>query len=60
MEDFIAKFGYTLAWGIGIPEESLEEGYDRWFNFGLSILIIAAVIILICLILVLILWRSNE
>ena len=55
MKDFIAKFGYTLAWGLGIPK-SFEENYDGFYRFGLlfisfsSILIVALTIMLIFII----------
>ena len=47
MKEFIAKYGYTLAWAIGTPKVSLEEGFEDWFNFGLiSVIIFAYLIIL--------------
>ena len=55
MKDFIAKFGYTLAWGLGIPK-SFEENYEGFYKFGLltisfaGILIVALTIMLIFII----------
>lgn len=61
MSDFIAKIGYTLMWGFGIPEYSLEERFEDYYKVGLLITIIgiAAIVVL----LVLSIWylkKGNE
>ena len=51
MKNFIAKMGYTLMWGLGIPEYSLEEKFEEYYRVGLLITIIgvAAMVVLIVL-----------
>ena len=50
MKQFIAELGYTMAWAFTIPEYTLEEKFEEYFNFGLSMIICMATIIAICVI----------
>lgn len=61
MRNFIAKIGYTLMWGFGIPEYSLEEKFEEYYRVGLLITIIGIVAMLV--IIVLFIWylkKGNE
>ncbi len=52
MTNFIAKIGYTLMWGFGIPEYSLEEAFDQYYKVGLILLVIGIICIAILPILI--------
>lgn len=61
MRNFIARIGYTLMWGFGIPEYSLEEKFEEYYRVGLLITIIG--IIAIIVLTVLLIWylkKGNE
>ena len=61
MKNFIAKLGYTLMWGFGIPEYSLEEKFEEYYRLGLLITIIGIVAMVVLI--VLSIWylkKSNE
>lgn len=61
MSNFIAKIGYTLMWGFGIPEYSLEEKFEDYYKVGLLITII--VIVSMAVLIVLFIWylkKGNE
>ena len=45
MEDFIAKLGYTLAWGIGIPSQTLEENYTGYYAIGMFFINICEILV---------------
>lgn len=51
MKNFIAKIGYTLMWGLGIPEYSLEEKFEEYYRVGLLITIIGVVAIVVLIVL---------
>lgn len=54
MKDFIAKFGYTLCWGLGTPKGDLETNYDGFYKFGLLVFIILGIFYVIAVILLII------
>lgn len=61
MRNFIAKIGYTLMWGFGIPEYSLEEKFEEYYRVGLLITIIGIVAMVVLI--VLFIWylkKGNE
>lgn len=61
MKNFIAKIGYTLMWGFGIPEYSLEERFEGYYKVGLLITIIGVVAMVVLI--VLSIWylkKGNE
>lgn len=61
MSDFIARIGYTLMWGFGIPEYSLKEKFEEYYRLGLLIIIIG--IISMVVLIVLFIWyikKGNE
>ena len=58
MKNFIAKIGYTLMWGIGIPEYSLEEKFEEYYKLGLLITIID--IVAIVALIVLLIWYLKR
>ena len=61
MKNFIARMGYTLMWGIGIPEYSLEEKFEEYYRLGLLIIIIGIVAMILFIVLfVLYLKKDNE
>lgn len=45
MKKFIARMGYILVWGFGIPEYSLEEKFEEYYKLGLLLAIIGIVAI---------------
>lgn len=59
MNEFIAKIGYTLMWGFGIPKYSLEEAFNQYYIVGL-ILVIAGIICLAILPILIILYIKME
>lgn len=59
MNEFIAKIGYTLAWGFGVPKYSLEEAFNQYYTIGL-ILLIAGVICLVVLPIFIILYIREK
>lgn len=59
MKNFIAKMGYTLMWAFGIPKYSLEEKFEEYYKFGLSITIIGIVATVLFIVLVLYLKKSK-
>ena len=59
MNEFIAKIGYTLAWGVGIPKYSLEEAFNQYYILGL-ILFIAGIICLVILPILIILYTRKK
>ena len=61
LNNFIAKLGYILTWGFGIPEYSLEEKFEEYYIVGLLITIMG--IVAMAFLMVLIVWYlkiSNE
>ncbi len=43
MKNFIARMGYILMWGFGIPEYSPEEKFEEYYRVGLILAIIGIV-----------------
>jgi len=60
MKEFIARFGYTLAFAIGIPKYTLEEAFEEWFKFGLLALVSGALAVLIGLVGIIILLKKDR
>ena len=63
MKNFIARMGYILTWGLGIPVYSIEEAFEEYYIFGLLITIVgisSMVFIIVCLIVLLILEFKKK
>ena len=61
MKNFIARIGYTLTWAFGIPEYSLEEKFEEYYKFGLSIIIVGILAMVFLIVFaVLILKKDKE
>ena len=43
LNNFIARMGYILTWGFGIPEYNLEEKFEEYYIVGLLITIMGIV-----------------
>ena len=59
MNEFIAKMGYTLAWGFGVPKYSLEEAFNQYYTIGL-IMFITGIICLVILPILIILYIKKK
>lgn len=59
MNEFIAKMGYTLSYGFGIPKYSLEEAFNLYYTLGLT-LFIAGIICLVILPILIILYIRKK
>lgn len=42
MEELLAKIGYTLLWGLGVPDFGLEEAFTQCFVIGAGLMILAS------------------
>ncbi len=60
MKNFIAKIGYILMWGLGIPEYSLEEKFEEYYRAGLLITIIGIVAMIVLIILLIWYLKKNK
>ncbi|MBR3208812.1 MAG: hypothetical protein IKF82_00945 [Bacilli bacterium] len=61
MRNFIGKMGYTLMWGFGIPEYSLEERFEDYYKVGLIIAILGIIAMVVLIVLfILYLKKGNE
>ena len=46
MKEFIAKCGYMIAWAFGTPKYTFKEGFEQYYRFGLSVMIISAILVI--------------
>lgn len=60
MRNFIAKIGYTLMWGFGIPEYSLEEKFEEYYRVGLLITIIGIVAMVFLIVLFILYLKKGK
>lgn len=56
MEDFIAKLGYILAWGIGIPTQTIEENHTGYYAIGMFFINICEILVAITIIMAVVLF----
>lgn len=60
MKNFIARIGYTLMWGLGIPEYSLEEKFEEYYKVGLLLTIIGIVAVIFSIVILVWYFKINK
>ena len=60
MKNFIARIGYTLMWGLGIPEYSLEEKFEEYYKVGLLITIIGIIAVIFSIVILVWYFKINK
>ena len=60
MKNFIARIGYTLMWGLGIPEYSLEEKFEEYYKVGLLLTIIGIVAAIFSIVILVWYFKINK